>query len=211
VQLRLKTELASEEYIRRKGWLYASLESCPLHPKGDCGFRKLGFYNRVEPAGLRVARWHCPKSQRTFSLLPDFAAARVSSSLAEIERLVDRFEECRLEQVANNEAAAANVHPDVEYASAVRWVNQRRRWVRAALAIVIGLLPEVLAGCEPSLASVRLALGAPLALVRLREIAAAHLDRIPAPLGFGPLPRARNVSLRRPPHCPGPAPPCSLR
>jgi hypothetical protein len=141
-------------------------------------------------------------------MLPDFAAARVSSSLLAIERVVEGFERCRLEGDTNNEGAAAGVGPAIERASAVRWVNRRRRWVQAALAIAVGLLPA-LAGCEPSLASVRAVLGGPVVLVRLREVAVAHLAQMPAPLGFGPLPRARDVHLARPPYGLGPAPPPS--
>jgi hypothetical protein len=209
VQLRYETKLASEDYIRQEAWESASLESCPLHPKGRCGLRKLGYYDRAEPAGLRVARWYCPQGHRTFSLLPDFAAARVSSTLAEIEQVVERFEQRRRAEDTNNEGAAAIVRPDIDRASAVRYVNCRRRWAQAAFAIVIGLLPEIFAGCEPSLASLRSALGVgvPFVLVHLREIAAAHLHQLPAPLGFGPLPKAREINLRAHPHNSGPAPP----
>jgi hypothetical protein len=206
VQLRHETELSSEDYVRQKAWQKSSLRTCPLHPRGGCGFRKVGYYDRVEPAGLRVAYWHCPLGHRVFSLLPDFAASRVSSSLVAIEQVVERFEQCRLDGDMNNEGAAAYVGPAVERASAVRWVNRRRRWVQAALAIAVGLLPA-LAGCEPSLAGVRAVLGGPVVLVRLRDVAAAHLVQMPAPLGFGPLPRAREVHLARAPHGLGPAPP----
>ena len=208
MQLRHETELSSEDYIRLRAWLNASLETCPLHPEGGCGFRKVGYYDRVEPSGLRVAFWHCPRGHRVFSLLPDFAASHVSSSLAAIEQVVEGFEQCRLEGDTNNEGAAACVGPAVERASAVRWVNRRRRWMQAALAIAVGLLPA-LAGCEPSLAGVRAVLGGPVVLVRLRGVATAHLARMPAPLGFGPLPRAREVRLARPPYGLGPAPPAS--
>lgn len=211
VQLRLPTELSSEDYITRKAWLHASLVQCPLHPQGGCGFRKVGYYDRAEPAGLRVAYWHCPLAHRTFSLLPDFAASRVSSSLSDVEQVVVRFERCVGEYGTNNEGAAASERPEVEREAAVRFVNRRRRWVQAALAIAIGLLPQVLAGCEPTLASVGAALGAPeCVLVQLREIAAAHLSQMPAPLGFAPLPRARDVRLKRAPHNAGPDPPLSI-
>jgi hypothetical protein len=209
VQLRLQTELASEDYVRQKAWLNASLKKCPLHPGGGCGLRKVGYYDRVEPAGLRVPYWHCPLGHCIFSLLPDFAASHVSSTLAAIEQVVERFEQCRSEQYTNNERAAACVAPARERASAVRWVNRRRRWVQAALAIVVGLLPA-LAGCEPSLAGVRAILGGPVVLVRLREAAAAHLAQMPAPLGFKPLPRVRDVRLARAPYGLGPAPPPSF-
>lgn len=206
VQLRHETELSSEDYIRQKAWLRASLKTCPLHPEGGCGFRKVGYYDRVEPAGLRVAFWHCPLKHQVFSLLPDFAASHVSSSLAAIEQVVESFEEHRRGEGANNERAAACALPELDWAAALRAVNRRRRWVQAALAIAVGLLPE-LAGCEPSLAGVRAVLGGPVVLVRLRVAAAKHLAKIPAPLGFGPLPRARKVRLSRPPYRLGPAPP----
>jgi hypothetical protein len=211
VQLRLPTELSSEDYVKQKEWLRASLGQCPLHPQGDCGFRKVGYYDRAEPAGLRVAYWHCPRAHCTFSLLPDFAASRVSSSLIDLERVVVRFERRRREDDTNNEGAAASERPEVEREAAVRFVNRRRRWVRATLAIAIGLLPQVFAGCEPTLASVGAALGTrACVLVRLREVAAAYLSQLPAPVGFGRLPRTRDVRLARAPHNPGPDPPLSI-
>lgn len=209
VQLRLRTELSSEDYVRQKAWLKSSFKKCPLHPEGGCGLRKVGYYNRVEPAGLRVAYWHCPLGHRVFSLLPDFAAAHVSSSLAVIEQVVERFDQCRRDEYMDSESAAACVGPATERASAVRWVNRRRRWVQATLAIAVGLLP-VLAGCEPSLEGVRAVLGGSIVLVRLREAAAAHLAQMPAPLGFKHLPRARDVRLARPPYGLGPAPPPAI-
>jgi hypothetical protein len=208
VQLRHETELSSEDYIRQKAWQRASIKTCPLHPEGGCGFRKVGYYNRVEPAGLRVAFWHCPLGHQVFSLLPDFAASRVSSSLLAIEQVIGRFEQHRRGEGANNERAAACALPELDWAAALRAVNRRRRWVQAALAIAVGLLPQ-LAGCEPSLAGVRAVLGGPVVLVRLREATAEHLAQMPAPLGFGPLPRARDVRLARPPYGLGPAPPLS--
>jgi len=210
VQLRHQTELPSEDYIRQKAWLNASLKKCPLHPKGGCGFRKVGYYDRVEPAGLRVAFWHCPLGHQVFSLLPDFAASHVSSSVVAIEQVVEHFEQHRRGEGANNERAAAAALPELEWAAALRKVNRRRRWVQAALAIAVGLLPQ-LAGCEPSLAGVRAVLGGPVVLVCLRAAAGEHLAKIPAPLGFGRLPRAREVRLWRPPYRLGPAPPPSSR
>lgn len=211
VQLRLETKLPSEDYISQKAWLIANLEACPLHQQGGCSLRKVGYYKRVEPAGLRVPYWHCPEGHRVFSMLPDFAAARVSSSLAEIEQVVERFEGCRRDEDTNNESAAAHVRPDIERASAVRWVERRRRWVRAALAIAIGLMPEVFAGCDSSLASVRAVLDGGWVLVRLREIVAAHLTQMPAPVGFAHLPRARQKRRKSPPYKSGHDPPPSTQ
>lgn len=203
VQLRLQTELSSEDYINQKEWLNARLDACPLHPGESCGFRKVGYYDRVKPVGLRVGYWHCPRGHRAFSLLPDFAAARVSSGLVEIEESVRQFEDLCGPDTTFERAAAA-VRPDVERASAVRWVRRRRRWVRAALAIAIGLLPLVLAGCEPSLCSVRAALNADYALVRLRQCIGSHLAQMPSPVGFGPLSKSRPIRRRSTPHKAGP-------
>ena len=179
-------------------------------PRAAAAFARSATTTASSRRGCGWPYWHCPRGHRVFSLLPDFAASHVSSSLVAIEQVVERFEQCRREGDTNNEGAAACVRPAVERASAVRWVNRRRRWVQAALAIAIGLLPA-LAGCEPSLAGVRAVLGGPVVLVRLREVAAAHLAQMPAPLGFGPLPRARDVRLARAPYSLGPAPPPSFQ
>jgi hypothetical protein len=192
VQLRHQTELTSEEYIRQNAWTNASLEPCGLPPERVATYRRHGSYGRCKPAGLRVARFYSCVEHATISLLPDFAAARVSSTLVDIEQSVVAVQGER-ENGANLEQAARMVAPTgIEPQGAVRRERCRRRWVTAALAVLIGLLPEVLAGCEPSLTSVRGALGCTgvdSVLVRVREIAAAHLAQMPAPVGFGPLPK----------------------
>ena len=75
--------------------------------------------------------------------------------------------------------------------SAVRWVHRRARLVHAGLRSIIGLLPEVLAGIEPTVTAVRLHLNLLPVLGLVREIAAAHLHALPPPLGFGPRPQRR--------------------
>ncbi|MGI9304505.1 MAG: hypothetical protein ACR2RB_17640, partial [Gammaproteobacteria bacterium] len=89
MQLRHKTSLTSEQYVNRKAWCKASLARCPVHRQGGCGFARHGTYERVRPAGTRIARWYCRASHQTFSLLPDCLAARCSGSLAEVEAAVD--------------------------------------------------------------------------------------------------------------------------
>ena len=46
-----------------------------------CSFARHGTYMRKTPRGTRVARWYCPQSRTTFSLLPDCLAARLPGTL----------------------------------------------------------------------------------------------------------------------------------
>jgi len=87
VQLRFATGLTSEECVKQNGWLLATLQRCPRHPEGGCGFARHTPYARVEPPGTLIARYYCPKDHVTFSLLPDCLAARLSSTLAEVEKV----------------------------------------------------------------------------------------------------------------------------
>jgi hypothetical protein len=92
VQLRHPTALTSEDSVRQKGWQQASLERCPLHLGGGCGFERHGTYERVEPTGIRVARWYCPTGKTSFSLLPDCLASRLGGSLDAVEEEVTTVE-----------------------------------------------------------------------------------------------------------------------
>lgn len=181
--------------------------SCPRHPRGGCGFRSCGVYERKVPKGLFIRRWYCPKAHETFSLLPDFAASRVSSTLVDIERVVVAVHHARENQGDSLELAARTLRPDIAPESAVRWVRRRLRWVDAALAVLIGLAPDVLAGCEPTMSSVRAALGCECVLVRAREIAAAQLAQMPAPVGFAPLVKRHRSRRVHRAHETGPDPP----
>lgn len=196
VQLRLASELSSEEYISKQSWRDASLERCPMHPAGACGFRRNGTYPRT-PAGARVARWYCPEHQGTFSLLPDCLPSRFGGTLPTLEEVVAQREALGVEAAANilrpqDEPAA------IDLDSAVEWVRRRATLVHAALHIIIGLLPQVFAGVSPTVTAVRQHLNVAAALPALREIAAAHLHVLPPPLGFGPRPQSRWI---RPEHC----------
>ena len=88
VQLRFKTGLSGEQYVTAQGWRRATLARCPNHPRGGCSFARHGTYARKTPPGTRVARWYCPESRTTFSLLPDCLAARLPGTLAELEDAV---------------------------------------------------------------------------------------------------------------------------
>ena len=181
MQLRFAIDLTSTEYVNERGWQKASLERCPVHPEGGCGFARHGTYPRVDPPGTLIARWYCPQGQQTFSLLPDCFAARLSGTLDEVEAAVDH-----LEQLGNQEAAVANLRLDIELPGALRWLRVRTRAVYSSLITLKGLLPEYFAECQPTLASFRHHLGVDSVLVALRQIGEAFLGVRPTPLGFCP-------------------------
>jgi hypothetical protein len=175
--------IADEQYVAESAWERAVLDECPFHPEGGCGVVGHGSYPRVHPPGMRVARFWCSVAGRSISLLPAFLAARLPSTLAEVEAVVDAVE------AAPSLAAAADVArpPDAENAvtsiSAARWVRRRVRPVCAALVALVTLLPE-LAGCAPTLAAVRARLGKGRVLVTLRDLGRSHISAIGPPLGF---------------------------
>jgi hypothetical protein len=206
VQLRYATKLTSEEYVTQKAWQKATLDRCPRHPEGGCGFERHGTYERKKPAGALIARWYCPTDNVTFSLLPDCLAARLSGSLQEVEAVV-----ATAERAPSLEAAADMLRPDIELQGGVRWVRRRVRLVHAALATLLGLLFTELAGYEPTVWSFRSALKTEWVLPVLRERAQEHLARLPFPLGFGPRPitRWRRAGARQ--HFTGADPPRGLR
>lgn len=180
VQLRFETGLTGADYVTREAWREARLSCCPLHPRGGCGFSRHGTYERKTPAGTLIARWYCPQAHRTFSLLPDHLAARFPGTLSEIERVV-----VTVEHAKSVETAADALRSDpVTLTSAVRWVRRRVAPVRALLSIVVGLFPQPLLGCAPTIAALRARLACPQVLMALREHAKAHLQALARPLGF---------------------------
>ena len=197
VQLRFPSGLTSEEYVKQQGWLQATLLQCPRHHEGDCGFARHGTYGRVEPEGMLIARYYCPKAHVTFSLLPDFLASRLSSTLSEVEGVVGQVEQ-RLEAGATLEVIAEEIRPDIETQGALRWIRRRVSAVRATLVICAGLLP--LAGTPRTLEGFRVTLGAEAVLPELRVLAAEHLHALPPPVGFGPRPIARSKTGNRRQH-----------
>lgn len=201
VQVRHATGLTSEAYVRQKGWLTARLERCPFHPEGGCGFANHGTYERVSPAGCLIARCYCPTARATVSLLPDFLCSQLTGTLDEVEAVVATAD------VSTREAASEVLRPDIELPGALRWLRRRTRLVHAAFAAVIGLLPELLAGREPTVTSIRSAMGAEMALVCLRSVAAPYLAGLPPPLGFGPRPARRRPSSTASQQEAGPEPP----
>lgn len=181
VQLRFATGLTSEEYVTRQAWREARLDRCPRHPHGGCGFSRHGTYPRVNPPGTRIARWYCPLSHQTFSLLPDCLAARHSGTLVEFEAAVEHAT-----AAPSLEAAAATCRPEIELPGVLRWLRHRINAVQAILVVVRGLLPAVFGTCAPTLAAFRAGLAVEWVLLALRAIAADHLGQLSPPLGFRP-------------------------
>jgi hypothetical protein len=206
VQLRHHTTLTSEQYVIEQAWRQASLDRCPRHPQGGCDLARHGTYPRVEPPGMRVARWYCPQAQETFSLLPDCLAARLSGSLDEVERAVVAVETSGVEA-----AAQALRIEQSELPGAVRWLRRRRRGVRSAVLALVTAMPGGPLGAVPELRAVRQVLGTERALVALRGIGAEQLHALPPPLGFLPLRRARPDHETSGQHETGPDPPHSRR
>jgi hypothetical protein len=200
VQLRHRTTLTSEQYVTQKAWCQARLDRCPRHPIVGCGFAGHGTYARVEPPGMRVARWYCPDAQETFSLLPDCLASRLSGSLDDVERAVLVVESVGVA------AATQDLRPEVELPGVLRWLRRRAHGVRAAILALMTAIPGRL-GTVPTVQALRSLLDTDRVLVTLREIGADHLHALPRPLGFCP-PRPRRVERESPlQHETGPDPP----
>ena len=181
MQLRFACEHTGAEYVAQQAWLSASLPRCPLHPQGGCGFARHGTYARVSPPGTLIARWYCPEGHRTFSLLPDCLAARLTGTLAEVEALVRA-----VEQAPSQAAACAQLRLEIELPGLERWVARRVASVHTALHLLKGVRPELFAGCAPTLTAFGERLGVAEVLMALRGIAEAFLPTLPKPLGFVP-------------------------
>lgn len=184
VQVLCKEFIAADRYVTDRAWERAVLCECPFHPQGGCGLRKLGTYRRVQPEGVRVARFWCPRAGASVSILPAFLAARMSGTLDAVEAAV-----LAVEQAGSIATAVEHVHPaDVERAIGVvcaqRSLRRRLRAVRAALLAIVTLMPERLSGISPTIAAMREALGTERVLVAVRCLAERHLGALPTPLGF---------------------------
>jgi hypothetical protein len=189
VQLRGATALTSEAYVSQEGWKQARLDACPVHGTSGCNLRRLGTYGRATPVGMRVARFYCAQAHMTFSLLPDCLAAKLPGDLDAVERVVATVETSR-----SVEAAAEQLRPDIELASAVRWVRRRLGPVRAALKATVTMIPILLGVSQPTIGDVGRHLGTPV-LRRIRGESEKYLGTISVPVGFGP--RPRRVGQRR--------------
>ncbi len=176
VQLRYETGHTSEAYVSRQAWREASLPRCPNHPRGGCSLARHGTYRRKRPAGTQIARWYCRDSHTTFSLLPDCLAARLSGSLDELEHVV-----AVAERAPSLEAAANRLRLDIEMPGALRWLRRRVARVHQCLVLVIGLLPDRLAGCAARVTAAGERLGQDAVLISLRALVADQLPHLPAP------------------------------
>lgn len=195
LQVRFAIGLTGEEYVEQRAWHFATLERCPLHPEGGCGFARHGFYVRVSPWGCLIVRYYCPRGHITFSLLPDFLCSRLTGTLHEVEAVV-----AAVEAASSWELASEAIRPDIELAGALRWMRRRVKLVRAGLTAVIGLLPVFFVGCKPTAGSFRSVLKTDSALVSLRSTAEFYLCSLPPVLGFGPRPlrrRARSTGIQQ--------------
>ena len=204
VLLRFDTGLTSEDYVSREAWRKASLPYCPNHRQGGCSLSRHGTYERKTPPGTRIARWYCRESHTTFNLLPDCLAARLPGTLQTLEQAV-----VVAEQAPSLETAAAVLRPGIELPGALRWLRRRRRYVQHTLIVVIGLLPELLGGCAPTITAVRSRLGQDAVLTHLRGRAASYLPALSAPLGFSSLLAVAGDVDRRHQQPMGPDPPAS--
>ena len=181
MQISLRTSSSVDAYIGNREWRDARLSSCPLHPSGGCSFARHGSYGRVTPRGMRVARWYCPEGHQTFSLLPDFLAARLPGLLTSIEDSITVAFSAR-----SMEAAADALRGlDVTLPNAVRWLRRRVRAVREALNAVACVTPAMVADGSTSVSTIALEQGHVLLGLR-RSLAPEMLSLIPMPLGFGP-------------------------
>jgi hypothetical protein len=194
VQLRFKTELTFEEYVKGEGWKWATLSTCPFHPEGGCGFAGHGVYMRKVPQVAWVARWYCPLEHATIGLLPDFYASRLPGTLDALEEAVARVETTESVEKAAAEVRPADTPDAVTLPTAVRWVRLRVQLVQVVLIAVLGLFPDRFAPATATVGHFRKCLQTARALVALRGIAEAYLHCLPMPLGL--VPRSRHVQSR---------------
>jgi len=181
MQILFETTMTSEQYVSERGWLGATLLSCPVHPSGGCGIRAHGSYRRKTPTGLRVARFYCAAGHVTISLLPDFMASSFSGLLSEVEQAARVTA-----QAASVAAAAQQLRPDLsDERSAARWLRRRLSALKSGLSSLVTSVPDLF-GLAPTLSAVaaRLAAGADGVLVAARSKAASLLGRMATPFGF---------------------------
>ncbi|MBV8071747.1 MAG: hypothetical protein JO270_17685 [Acidobacteriaceae bacterium] len=176
MQIPLRTISTIDDYVAAQEWSRARLSCCPLHPNGGCTFRRHGSYARLTSPGVRIARYYCRQGRMTFSLLPDFLAARLPGSLAAIACIVGITASARSIEHA---ADVARGH-GICLPGAVRWLRRRIVAVRRSVSAVREIAPrlsELLESEVPALTDLR------------RVLPPQILHKVPAPLGFRPFDR----------------------
>lgn len=181
MQLPLRTQSSPEAYIAGREWRHARLPACPLHPSGGCSFARHGSYARVTPQGIRIPRWYCPEGHRTFSLLPDFLAARLPGLLSSVDVAIADVKSAR-----SMEAAADRLRGfEVTLPSALRWLRRRVQAVQAGLEAWLQLVPQAPMASSVSDGALHPETGRTHDLCGLRQTLPAQLlQKLPAPLGF---------------------------
>ena len=202
MQIRYATNLSAEQYVEQKAWQAATLNQCPLHPQGGCGFCKNGSYRRKIPHGAKIARWYCADGHMSFSLLPDCLASRLSGSLIEVEDVLTKVKNSH-----SQEAAADHIRIDILLPGALRWIRRRIFLVKASLSMLIQMLPGLFADCHPSILCFQSVLNVDYVLPQLREVASPYLQILPPPLGFGPRPETKKLKKSHFQHKTGTDPP----
>lgn len=154
---------------------------CPQCPDDGPEMHGHGSYGRK--GGWRVKRLYCPVCRRTCSLLPSWLAARLSGTLAEVERVVRVAASS-----ATREQAADRLRPlEKGLQGSLRWLRRRVQGVTLALDQLGQLAPTAWGGLEATVESFgeRLGTAREDVLEQLRRTVEADLlQRLPRPLGF---------------------------
>ena len=125
-----------------------------------------------------VPRFYCRKGRRTFSLLPEFLAARMTGTLEQVEAVV-----VAAHAGPTQEATATKLRPDIEPAGALRWMRRRTQPIAVACLAVATLYPKEFSP-PATLANMRRQKGAMALLQSMRKLAEPQLQSLPAPFGF---------------------------
>ena len=189
MQVRLATRSTGEVYVTEKQWLRATLNACPWHPEGGCGFCGHGTYPRVRPRGTLIARWYCPIERRTVSALPDALASHFSGTLVDTEAHV-----VAVELATSLASVAMDRRLDIELPGALRYLSRVCKAVHKGLNICRGIYPELLCAAQPTITSFSLRIERSNVLMSLRQQMDRHLAQLPTPLGFNP---SRNTPVAR--------------
>jgi hypothetical protein len=99
-----------------------------------------------------VARWYCPTERRSFSLLSDCLAAKLTGTLAEVEAVLRVAA-----QAPSLEAACGTWRSDIELPGALGWMRRRVQAVGLLVCQGKGMPPQPdragrAGACGPALA-----------------------------------------------------------